>query len=174
MLNWCFQGPCVRLGFFERSRIMFLFFFCLKSQTVFPLKHMFSKGPSIFVLLFVIMEISVEGTVTSFINFFLGNYHICSSCGLLWMDSRDRKMEFSFCSRVCGWLHVEKNCIMWNNLAKFKTTLSCQKVDNVKRVASLLLAVFMPIRWHVVYSDLRFHWYRQHGGAWFERYLRFA
>ena len=37
-------------GFFERSRIMFLFFFFVwKLQTVFPLKPMFSRGPSFFV-----------------------------------------------------------------------------------------------------------------------------
>ena len=57
MFNSCFQGPCVLLEFFETSRIIFLFFFVWILQTVFPLKPMFSKGPSVFVLLFVIMGI---------------------------------------------------------------------------------------------------------------------
>ena len=34
---------------------MFLFFFRLKSSNFFPFKPMFSKGPSFFVFLFVIM-----------------------------------------------------------------------------------------------------------------------
>ena len=56
IFNYCIYGPFVPLGFFERSRIMFLLlFFVWNLQIVFPLKPMFSKGPSFFVLLFVIM-----------------------------------------------------------------------------------------------------------------------
>ena len=45
IFNYCISGPCVQVGVFERSRCLFLLFFCLISPNFSPLKpHVFGRS----------------------------------------------------------------------------------------------------------------------------------